>query len=255
MSDKRDEHSEKYTLKWIAERYRQHRKTVNENLGLIVGLLASAAAIWTRYEARHARLEAQDAAHKSLLVQQDSVTAQIKSVDAQIAAMRFEQRPYVRVVPVGIMPTGSLGRSDYVGPNGDVGTFKLTVFGRTPATLLSWRIECGPAQANQIGSGQSLSGPVAVEESQMAVANDSDSAKVYCPFTEKLYHSATDEGIRHGLSSPDTFMVITFVVDVTYQDVFLDKHRTKECFYVWPFLKSPIAEKLISCGKFTPIIE
>jgi hypothetical protein len=83
----------------LADKYRQHRKTVNENLGLIIALAASCAAVWTGYEARHARLEARTAVEQSLKVQQESVQAQTKSVDAQIASMRLEQRPYVRVTP------------------------------------------------------------------------------------------------------------------------------------------------------------
>jgi fumarate hydratase class II len=54
---------------------RQHRKTktINENLGLIIALAASGAAVGTGYEAHHARLEARTAAEQSLKVQHDSV--------------------------------------------------------------------------------------------------------------------------------------------------------------------------------------
>jgi hypothetical protein len=59
----------------LVNRYRQHRKTMNQNLGLTVALAASGAAIWTEYEARNARLEATIAAEQSLKVQQKSVQA------------------------------------------------------------------------------------------------------------------------------------------------------------------------------------
>jgi hypothetical protein len=74
--------------KRVAYNYDQHRKTINENLGLIIALLASAAAVWSGYEAHKSRQEARNAADKSLAIQQ-------QSVDAQIEAMRLEQRPYV----------------------------------------------------------------------------------------------------------------------------------------------------------------
>jgi hypothetical protein len=46
--------------------YRQHRKNLNDHLGITIALAASGAAIWSGYEV----------AERSLQVQQDSVKAQ-----------------------------------------------------------------------------------------------------------------------------------------------------------------------------------
>lgn len=63
--------------KRIALYYQNNRKTINENLGLIIAFLACAAALWSGY-----------AAKQSLKLQQQSVEAQIK-------AMQLSERAFV----------------------------------------------------------------------------------------------------------------------------------------------------------------
>ena len=79
----------------LSEMYRMRRRNLSENLGIVIALAASCAAMWTGYEAHRARLEAAVAAR-------DSVSVQGKAVQAQIDAMRVDERPYVLVRVVGV---------------------------------------------------------------------------------------------------------------------------------------------------------
>ena len=70
--------------------YERHRKTVNENLGLIVSLLTAIFARWAGYEARQAGMDASNEAEKQIVQQS-------RSVDAQVQAMQLDERPFISI--------------------------------------------------------------------------------------------------------------------------------------------------------------
>lgn len=249
----------------LGEVYRKHRKSVAENLGLIIALAASTAAIWTGYEARHARLEAANAAEQSLKVQRDSV-------NAQITTMRVDERPYIRVMPVGVKPADKEDRDDGY-PYQAV--FNLVAVGRTPATFLNWNVYCRTLDANQIGGAierEADKGPpnappdadlIVLRETSFnrttnreAVLNNGESISVNCIFSKEDYKSGKDDvdiDLAKEITN-DKSTMMTFIVDVAYSDVFDSKHKTQQCFYV-PNGDSPIHAKLLSCKKFTPFVQ
>jgi len=182
----------------LAEFYRKHRKGVNENLGLFIALAACGAAMWTGYEARRARFDAASIADQSLKVQHDSV-------EAQITAMRVDQRPFIRVVPVGVK-AGDGADSDMEYRT----VFKLVSTGRTPATFVKWDAYCDVLGSNQIaGVAQTEKEAMRMRGDGMvvilgetgftrttggeAVLNNGDSIQVDCPFSKKAYRSGTDD--------------------------------------------------------------
>lgn len=249
----------------LTEMYQRHRKNIVENLGVIIALAASVAAVWTGYEARHARLEAASAAEKSFNVQRDSV-------DAQITTMRVDERPYIRVSPIGVKPADKGDRDDGY-PYQAV--FNLSALGRTPATLLTWNVYCTVLEANQLGGmiekerdkGPPNAPPDSVfvvrtetgfnrTTNSQAVLNNGESVPVNCIFSKEDYASGeddvdidTDKQITN-----DKSRMMTFIVDVFYSDVFQSQHKTQQCFYV-PNGKSPIHEALLSCKKYIPLVE
>jgi hypothetical protein len=245
-----------------ADLYRKHRKNVNENLGLIIALAACGAAMWTGYEARHSRLEAANIADQSLKVQHESVQAQINAV-------RFDERPYIRVATVGVKPAGKEDTDDDY-----QAVFKLVAIGRTPATFLNWNVYCRILDANQITGvvqtekeGLTKAPPnselIVLAEtgltratSSEAVLNSGDSIQVDCPFSRNDYRSGKDDVDvdTDKQITTDKSNMMTFIVDVTYSDVFDSKHRTQQCFYV-PNGDSPMHAKLLSCKKYKPVIE
>jgi hypothetical protein len=246
----------------IADLYRKRRKNVNENLGLLIALAACGAAMWTGYEARHTRLEAANIADQSLKVQHESV-------QAQITAVRFDERPYIRVATVGVKPADKEDTDDDYRA-----VFKLVAIGRTPATFLNWNVYCAVWDANQITGvvqtekeGLTKAQPngelivladtgLTRTTSNGAVLNSGDSIQVHCPFSQKDYQSGKDdvEIDTDKQITTDRSTMMTFIVDVTYSDVFDSKHRTQQCFYI-PIGDSPIRKKLLSCQKYKPVIE
>jgi hypothetical protein len=246
----------------LADWYRKRRKNVNENLGLLIALAACGAAMWTGYEARHARLEAASIADQSLKVQHESV-------QAQITALRFDERPYMRVATVGVKP------SDKEDPDDDYqAVFKLVAIGRTPATFLHWNVYCGVLDANQItgvaqtereARARALPDSVMIilaetsltsATSNEAVLNNGESIQVDCPFSRKDYKSGKDdvEIDTDKQFTNDKSTMMTFIIDVAYSDVFDSTHKTQQCFYV-PTGESPIHAKLLSCRKYKAVIE
>jgi hypothetical protein len=239
----------------LAEKYRQRRKTVNENLGLIIALAASCAALWTGYEARHARLEARAAAEQSLKVQQDSVNAQTKSVDAQIASMRLEQRPYMKVTPVGVVPKWFAGSPPEVpAQDGYLATFNLLTVGRTPAISVEWKIDQGFRRRGQFNvdlgeADDAYSSLVWID--RFPVANSGDTFVAKLPFTKRVFYLTVSDRNR----TPGNARILTFIVDVNYTDLFSDKHHTQECFYVVADPNLPL--QLVPCNHedFKSVIE
>jgi hypothetical protein len=246
----------------LAETYRKRRKDLNQNLGLLIALAASCAAIWTGYEARHTRLEAGFAA-------KDSLDVQHKAVQAQIDTMRLDERPYIRVGAVGVKRTDEADPDE---PDYYRAAFKLIAVGRTPATFLKWNVRCSLLQANQL-TGTALTEKEArtrsnetlliLGESDLtratnseAVLNSAESIEVECPFSKKDYLAAKDdvEYDEHTKTFDDKSNMMTFIVDVLYSDVFDAKHRTEQCFYV-PVGTSPTREKLLPCHQFKPVID
>jgi hypothetical protein len=245
----------------LGETFRKHRNYLNENLGLVIALAASCAALWTGYEARHSRLEA-------ALAAKDSLDAQRKAVQAQIDTMRLDERPYIRVGTVGVKRAeeGDRDEHDYQA------VFKLVAVGRTPAIFLEWNVRCGLLQANQL-TGTALTEKEARNRSNEtllifgesdltratsseAVLNSGESIEVWCPFSKKDYLAAED-GVEYDENTntfDDKSNMITFIVVVAYSDVFDAKHKTEQCFYV-PIGKSPMRAKLLPCHRFKPVID
>jgi hypothetical protein len=118
----------------------EKQKAKRDWMMLIITFAAVAAAYWTGWEARHARLEATDVGKQSIEKQQAAIDAQTKSVDAQIQAMQLEQRPYVSL-RAKVSSSGNTS-SMFVSPE---------VSGRTPALNLTLigdrRLEDESAQA------------------------------------------------------------------------------------------------------------
>ena len=240
-------HQLRIGMRGLVNLYRQRRKNLNENLGLIIAVAASGAAIWTGYEARHARLEARYAAEQSRKVQQDSV-------NAQIAAIRLDERPYVRVATIGIKMADELDRETY----DYQAVFKLVAVGRTPATFLRWNVYCGSIQANQMTAIILDKSPgLTRTTSNVSVLNNAESIEANCPFSKETYRSGTNDVDIDvdNQTTDDKSFTVTFIVDVSYSDVFNTKHRTQQCFYVPTTGASPMRQKLLSCQRFEPIIE
>jgi hypothetical protein len=110
-------------------------KHTRDNLGLIVALLAAAFTAWQGYEARKARVNADQFAR-------DTITLQKEAVDAQTQATRLDERPYVNVVPSG----HQFGR--HPSATGSPATLffqtqlKLVTSGRMPAMQVNLGWEC-----------------------------------------------------------------------------------------------------------------
>jgi hypothetical protein len=51
----------------------------------------------------------------------------------------------------------------------------------------------------------------------------------------------------------DKSNLMTFIVDVSYKDVFGSKHRTEQCFFL-P-ITVPMGRKLFECEQFKAVIE
>lgn len=201
---------------------------------------------------------------KSLKVQQESV-------DTQIATMKLDQRPYIRVAAIGVRPADK-GDTD----NDYQGVLSLVAIGRTPATFLQWKVYCAIFESNEINGAVWTEGEVAKRPnihggenliilgesgvtwttSSEAVLNSGDSIQVECPFSRTDYLSGkpNDDVDADRQIVDDKSTMMTFIVDVTYSDVFDSKHRTQQCFYV-PDGNSPVRAKLLSCQKYRPILE
>lgn len=235
----------------LARVYHRHKRAINENLGLVIALAASCAAIWTGYEARHARLDAKSAADESLKVQQDSVLAQKNSVDAQIKAMRLEQRPYLRVTPVGFKPTHIAGDQVEKARDGYVGIFKLETHGRTPAIKVDWELHCGLMKSPENLEHWDVSqfrGEARGYIKHFAVANDGDLFTSSCMFSTADFRESIKQRNK---GFGDSASRVTFVIIVTYKDLFSDTHHTMECFD----LTAQVPFELLSCNDFAPTID
>jgi hypothetical protein len=241
--------------------YRMRRRNLSENLGIVIALAASCAAMWTGYEAHRARLEAAVAAR-------DSVSVQGKAVQAQIDAMRVDERPYVLVRVVGVRKADKVDQDE----NDYQGVFRLDAVGRTPATVLKWNVRCGLLEANQL-TGTALTEKEAMGKnetllilgesdltratSNRAILYSGESIEIGCPFSKKDYLAARD-GVEYDedrKTFDDKSEMITFLVDVAYSDVFSAKHRSELCFYIPIGTTLPAREKLLPCQQFRPAIE
>ncbi len=230
MSDKQDsvphlpdrgyeEEQEQRRLRFEAEQDQKRQlfearleaqKAKRDWMMVIITFAAVAAAYWTGYEARHARIEAAQAAKESLRTQQ-------QSVDAQIQTMQVEQRPYINV-------TFERFNTDPLGSDSVQVHVNLTSNGRTPATAVRVRTYCEQAEIT-------------------------DFSKVLDP-SKKLWENPTPrESIYESIQDRDYLMPgqsmqteCSFVVDahseepmkiigiVSYIDLFELPHITPFCF-------------------------
>ncbi len=167
--------------------------------------------------------------------------------------MRLDERPYVKVKEDRISKTDD---QDPDGLGEYEGIFDLVASGRTPATLLSWNIRCGLTRANRLTAlnvaGDFL-GDFNRATNTLAVVNNSDSLAAICPFHKADYLNSTSE--ENEDFTDDQSLLMTFLIDVRYSDVFQVKHRTTQCFYIQKYGPSPIGKRFLSCRKFPPAIE
>jgi hypothetical protein len=169
---------------------------------LIITFAAVAAAYWTGWEARHARMEATLAAKESLKAQQ-------QSVDAQIQAMQYEQRPYIRA------SIGPIKREE-----GDFGvklyTFPISfqVSGKTPAldvTVFSGRYDASPAQFKQKDYERLLQNAAPDDLSHQSLAYSDSVFNILAEFKR----------------DQNFFTIFGYV---QYKDLFQVTHRTEFCY-------------------------
>jgi hypothetical protein len=120
----------------LYERYERNRKRVNENVGLVVAVVAAAAAAWTGYEAHKSRIDAATAADASFKVQRDIANAQIRALQAA-------QTPVIAISPSG-PATIEFTRPQHVKV---VGLFEIIAVGATPAFQVFVKKLCGTSNS------------------------------------------------------------------------------------------------------------
>lgn len=223
--------------KRVTYHYEQHRKTINENLGLIIALLASAAAVWSGYEAHRSRTEARVAADRSLMVQQQSVDAQKKSVDAQIQATQLDERPFIIVDMGEIRETTQTSVIDLTKVTVFSTYLKYSVSGRTPA--INVRFFSGYGEGTLLGSEVRKLLQTAVRQNEN--------------LTESLIYPGNS--VSSEITYPEAPEGITFYGFVVYDDLFHVSHKTDFCYNAYNFLRTSKTKHLpVLCSQFIPEI-
>jgi hypothetical protein len=173
------------------------QKAKRDWMMLIITFAAVAAAYWTGWEARHARIEATQAAKETVTIQQ-------RSVNAQIEAMRLDARPYVSA---SIKSWRRLGTA----PERLGITILITSSGRTAA--LNVRLDVGCSQMALFVLPESRDPTAFIPQATPILAPSSATQKGrVCPFTS---------------DSP-----LKIYGRVTYADLFKQPHSTSFCFEI-----------------------
>jgi hypothetical protein len=201
----------------------EKQKATREWLMLIITVAAVLAGAWTAYEARHARIEAAQAA-------KDSLSTQQQSVNAQIEAMQLDERPFVVVQSgdwsirrgysahkvVGLVPTVS---------------YRIAVRGKTPAMNIYITAIC--TLDEQYQTATKSPSPKADFLSQFLSEGDSPGY-----FLDGLR-------VRQGAQPR-----LRFVGELSYSDYFQKLHHSPFCFRnSLPISKTVLKGNLIPCEK------
>lgn len=198
---------------WLRIRiyFARHRKHVNENLGLIVALLAAAFAGWASWEAHEARI---DTHNDSLL------------------GLKVAQRSYLEVEDA-TFDSLSKTRTD------SHANFSVKVYGNSPAFNINVEAHCFVTPKIGNNALYSLDGGGGSNLSYLYSAWDQDNVHSYpvfipgTPYKEVALCSTLNNGDLDGF--------ISYGV-VRYDDVFDDHHFTEYCF------KTDLSPKNIATG-------
>ena len=178
----------------ISSYYRQERKAINENFGLIVALLAAAAAVWSGYEAHLGRIDAAKLGRDMLL--------------AHVEATRLDERPFI--VPIATewkLDTRVRTHSQVI-----LLSLKARATGRTPAFDVNIREACilDPNSFTHLPDFSSLE--PAFQLSPILIGNQ---------------ESAMDCPVTRGVGEQG---YIRAYGELLYVDLFRQKHSATFCF-------------------------
>ncbi|HZU32703.1 MAG TPA: hypothetical protein VFB79_16420 [Candidatus Angelobacter sp.] len=172
------------------EKKLERQKATREWLMLIITVVAVAAAAWTAYEARKARIDAEDFATKTL--------------QAQTAAMRLDERPYVKI---SLKEVQQITKKD--GHHVLLFQNVVTAYGRTPAIHIEVDATCEPSTSPLHPVEKS-----GVTRSSMMAPGDSDDGFCEMPILTTL---------------PDA-IVVRHYGTVYYDDIFGKAHTLGFCW-------------------------
>lgn len=183
-------------LRRIRSYYRRERKTINENFGLIVALLAAAAAVWSGYEAHLGRIEA--------------ATLSRDMLQAHVEATRLDERPFIVPIATGWKLDTRVGTQSAV----ILLALKARATGRTPAFDVNIREACilDPNSFTHLPDFSALE--PAFQLSPILVSNQESSMD--CPVTRDL----REQGYVRAYG------------ELLYVDLFRQKHSATFCFVV-----------------------
>lgn len=212
--------SQQNSIQKVLDWYEHHRKKVNENLGLLIALAASLAAIWTGHEATRGRIEAANASTESLRIQQQSVDAQIKLLEAQTNAFRFATEPIISV------KAGNVAVARHANQITMTASVAFVVEGKTPALEVRSEVSCR-LEENFYG----MSGPL--ESNYYSLTS----------FIEPN-HPVTTHECQATTGRPNTTLVV--YGQIKYVDFHRQNHHTPFCFYL-PYQRFVQRKPFLSC--------
>jgi hypothetical protein len=255
------------TLLRIGQFYERHRKVINENLGLIVAVLASLAAVYSGIEAHKARLDAFGEAEKQIQIQQQSVRDQERSVaeqieqgkasikaqrnatNAQVQAMHLDERPYLSVTavddnihPISVLKRGKDGRLKDEDDN--ILPIKLQASGRTPALDIKVASVCDSGYVSGKGlttAARHVPASLAGAPKGLLGAGEIVTFPVTCPRTENPNDNRGSTTTLYGR--------------VWYTDIFGSLHHTTFCLSDTQPLFSNDKRTFRMCPLFVPEVD
>lgn len=176
--------------------YRREQKAINENLGLIVALLAAAAAIWSGFEAHKARLDSAEIGRGIL--------------QAHIDATQLDERPFLVAAESGWKLEAHPGLQSTVVQI----SLKARASGKTPAFNVAIREACvfDPNPFTHLPDFSSLEPAFQLSP---ILSNQEESA-MDCPVTRV----PNDQGFIRAYG------------ELLYSDLFKRKHSTTFCFVI-----------------------
>lgn len=176
--------------------YGKEQKAINENLGLIVALLAAAAAIWSGYEAHHGRLDAAEIGRGML--------------QAHIAATQLDERPFVVPSATGWNLEAREGLQSTIVHV----LLKARASGRTPAFDVAIREACvlDPGAFTHLPDFSSLEPAFQLSP----ILANAEESPMDCPVTR----GPSDQGYIRAYG------------ELLYVDLFKQPHTTTFCFVI-----------------------
>jgi hypothetical protein len=185
---------------------------------VIVTVFAVLVAFWTGMEARKARIEAGT-------IGRESLEKQSRSIDAQIAAMKLDERPYILVQYDSFTQEEELNGATLPSERGYVPHITLTSVGRTPALNITIDSTCN--EGFKTDYSVKSSGRI-----DYAMLIPSKSVTSHCD----RYLDASQP--VNGVAGPSGF---DYWGMVRYQDIQGDRHQTPFCFSMDP-MKREVSE-------------